>query len=239
MNMLIMRALLAAGLAIAGFAAAAEAQDTTKIFVDINLGAQTQSRSIESSTTFPLYGETAAISTAQSIDSGGLFDFSVGYRVIPTVGVALGLSRFSSEGEGSVVASIPSPVAFNRAVSVTDTVSDLEHKETVTHLMFTYFYPIKSNIDVSAFIGPSFFRVSQDIVTASIPNGTQSLNVGTETRKANATGLNIGFNINYMVTPNYGGGVFMRYAGATAELENTGNLKVGGFQLGIGLRARF
>jgi len=42
-----------------------------------------------------------------------------------------------------------------------------------------------------------------------------------------------------MAKPNYGAGVFLRYAGATIELPSAGNVKVGGLQLGIGARLRF
>ena len=32
---------------------------------------------------FPIYGQTAAVTTTVSVDGGPLFDLSVGYRVIP------------------------------------------------------------------------------------------------------------------------------------------------------------
>src|SRR5215210_521869 len=81
-------AVLTAGLIFAGsFTAAAQTSDAPPVFIDVNVGAQTQSRAIESSTSFPLYGETAVINSAQSIDSGGLFDVSGGYRFMRSYGV--------------------------------------------------------------------------------------------------------------------------------------------------------
>jgi hypothetical protein len=242
MNKHTMLALLTAGCTLAGSSiAAAQAQEPTKIFIDINVGAQTQSRAIESTTSFPLYGETAVISAAQSIDSGAFFDFSAGYRFMPSMpslGAAIGFSTFSKSGDGSIVASIPSPNAFNRAVTVTSTATDLKHSEKATHLMLVYFRQVDL-VEVSAFIGPSFFRAKQDILTATVPTGTQTANVSTQEEKANATGVIAGININHMFRPNYGAGIFLRYAGATVDFPSAPDVKVGGFQLGIGARLRF
>ncbi len=216
----------------------AYAQEPTKAFIDVNVGAQTQSRAISSSRSFPLYGETAVINAAESIDSGGFFDISGGYRVMPSFGVAVGVSTFSKSGDGSIAASIPSPIAFNRPANVTSTATDLNHSEVATHLMAVYFATL-DQIEISAHVGPSFFRVKQDILNATVPAGTQNLSATAEEESANATGVNIGVNINYMFRPNYGAGVFLRYAGATVDLPSAPDVKVGGAQLGIGLRLRF
>src|SRR6266566_3595868 len=99
-------AVLIAGLTLAG-SSAATAQtkaSTSMFFVDVNVGAQTQSRTLDSSTSFPLYGETAVINAAQSIGSGGLFDISGGYRILPRVSAALGFSVFSKSGDGAISA---------------------------------------------------------------------------------------------------------------------------------------
>jgi hypothetical protein len=240
MNKITIVAALIAGLTLAASSTAtAQAQNPTSLFVDINAAAQTQSRAIESTTSFPLYGETAVINAAQSIDAGGLFDISGGYRFMRSYAVAIGVSRFGKSGDGSLVASIPSPVAFNRSVTTTSSATDLKHSEVATHLMFLYFQPIDDKIDVNVFVGPSFFRVKQNILTASVPSGTQTANVSTQEQKGNATGVNAGININYMFRPNYGGGIFLRYAGATVDLPSAAGVKVGGVQLGIGLRLRF
>jgi len=241
-------AALTASLCLAGSStAAAQTQDSTKIFVDINGGGQTQSRSFETSTSFPLYGETAVINTAQSVDGGGLFDISAGYRFrdgfghrfLSSLGVSIGVSTFTDKGTGSVAASIPSPNAFNRPASVTGSMDDLKHKENGTHLTLVYFRPVMRNVEVALSAGPSFFNVTQDFITGAIPTGTQTLSLGAHRERAKAVGGNVGVNINYLLRPNYGAGVFLRYAGATADFDTAGELKVGGLQLGIGLRLRY
>lgn len=233
-------AVMAAGIALAGSSTAqAQTQDSTKGFVDVNVAAQTQSRAIATSTSFPLYGETAAINAAQSVDSGGLFDISGGYKILPAFGVGLGITTFSTSGSGSVIASIPNPNVFNKPVTVTTTVNNLKHSESGTHLLLVYFLPLPRNFEAALSGGPSFFRVSQDVLTATVPAGTQDASVKTEKEKASATGVNAALNLNYLFRPNYGVGVFLRYAGATADLDSAGDVKVGGLQLGGGLRLRF
>jgi hypothetical protein len=240
MNKTTILAVLTAALSLAASSPAmAQAKPPTTIFVDVNVAAQTQSRVIESSTSFPLYGETAVINAAQSIDAGPLFDISAGYRFMGKFGVALGVSTFSKSGEGSLVASIPSPIAFNRPATVTSSATDVKHKELGTHVMFVYFVPILTNFDVSVFAGPSFFHLTQDILSATVPAGTQTIAVASQSQKGNGTGANAGINFNYMFRPNYGGGLFIRYAGATVDLPSAAGVKVGGFQVGVGLRLRF
>jgi hypothetical protein len=219
--------------------ATAQTQSSTKFFVDINAAAQTQSREFSTTTSFPLYGETAVVNTAQGVDGGGLFDFSVGYKVMPMFGVGIGVTIFGDEADSQVAASIPSPVSVNRPASVTATGTDLKHHETGTHLLFSYFHPITDKIELVVSVGPSFFNVSQDFTTASVPSGTQSLALGTTRERDSTVGANIGFSINYFVRPNYGAGLFFRYAGANADFDTTEDLKVGGVQLGGGVRLRF
>ena len=96
-------AALIAALTFAGTSAAAAQTQTPKpIFVDVNGGAQTQSRTLNTTTSFPLYGETAVINSAQGIDGGGLFDISGGYRIYRQFSVGVGFSVFSKTGSGTI-----------------------------------------------------------------------------------------------------------------------------------------
>ena len=87
--------------------------------------------------------------------------------------------------------------------------------------------------------GPSFFNLTQDVLSATVPAGTQTVNVATNSEKGNGVGANFGVNLNYLYKPNYGGGVFVRYAGATVDIPSASGLKVGGLQIGVGARLRF
>ena len=231
---------LLAGLALAGNSPAfAQTLAANSIFIDVNGAGQTQSRTINTSTSVPIYGETAVINAAQKITSGPIFDISGGYRVWRGLSVAVGFSTFSRTSNGALIASIPSPIAFNRPLTVTASSSGLKHTELGTHVMAVWFFPITDKIDVDVFGGPSFIRLNQDVTTASVATGTQNLNVTTNRQTATAKGGNGGINASYLFSRHYGIGLFMRYAGGSVDLPAASNMKVGGFQAGGGLRLRF
>src|SRR6185436_10617855 len=96
-----------------GSRAGAQSMSEGKVFINVNGGAQTQSRSVENTFSLPVYGQTATVNTTATIPSGGLFDLSAGYKVMPSIGVAVGFSTFSGTGAVAGIASVPSPIFFN------------------------------------------------------------------------------------------------------------------------------
>src|SRR5207247_5449789 len=112
--------ILASVTAVAGSEASAQvpAAPPSMGFVNINVGAQAASRSVEVNQTFPLYGETVRVTTSESVGSGALFDISGGYRVWRTVTAAIGFSNFSKSNDATGTASIPDPLVTNRPATV-------------------------------------------------------------------------------------------------------------------------
>lgn len=231
---------LLAGLALVGGPPVlAQTPAANSVFIDVNGAGQTQSRTINTSLSFPLYGETAGINAAQKIASGAIFDISGGYRVWRGLSVAVGFSAFSRTSNGALVASIPSSIVFGRPQTVTASSSGLTHTELGTHVMAVWFFPITDKIDVDVFGGPSFIRLNQDVMSGNVPTGTQTVTVTTARQTGTAKGGNGGINASYLISRHYGIGFFMRYAGGSVDLPAASNLKVGGFQIGGGLRLRF
>jgi hypothetical protein len=208
-------------------------------FVDVNIGAQPQSRTIDTSTSFPLYQETAIINTAQGIDGSALFDFGGGYFITPQIAAGVSFSFAGKKGEGTLAASVPNPNNFNSPAKVSVSGSDLNHREFATHIMAIWKKTLTPEMDIAISGGPSFFRLTQDVMGATIATGTQNVSVATTEQKASKAGGNIGANINYMFNPRFGVGILVRYAGATVDLPAAADVKVGGFQFGIGARLRF
>ena len=56
-----------------------------KLFVNVNVGAKTGSATMGNDFSFPIYRETATVTTTASVDGGAIFDLSVGYRFIPQI----------------------------------------------------------------------------------------------------------------------------------------------------------
>src|SRR5437667_5075270 len=113
-----------------------------KAFINVNGGAQTQSRTMTTDTTFPIYGQTATAQTSIGVDGGGIFDFSIGYRFMPRLGAALGYSSFSSTGTAAGAASIPSPVFFNRPATVTIASVDAARKDKNVYLIVIGYFKV-------------------------------------------------------------------------------------------------
>ena len=95
------RILVMAGvMAAAGSEARAQTQPppATLGFVNVNFGTQPSSRTVGRSQSFPVYGETATLTTTQEIGNGAVFDITGGYRFGPDLyGPNLGVADWLLE----------------------------------------------------------------------------------------------------------------------------------------------
>jgi hypothetical protein len=208
-------------------------------FVNINVGAQAASRSVEVNQTFPLYGETARVTTSASVGSGALFDIAGGYNVWGPVTAAIGFSNFSKSNDATGTASIPDPLATNRPATVQVSQTGLHHSERAVHLQALWLFPVTNEFDVTVALGPTIFSVTQEITSVTVPPGTQTVVPSVASESKTTVGANFQVDGNYMVTRRFGAGVFIRYAGAKVDLPSVADLHVGGFHIGGGLRVRF
>jgi hypothetical protein len=225
---------------------------TDRGYLNLNVGFESTSGSLNDSVTFALYDESGTKTVEHGTDSGSLFDFSVGSRVWRNVSVGIGFHRGSTDGEAAVQATVPNPAFFNSHRNVSAAASELERTERAFHLQFGYMVPLSDRLSVHVTVGPSFFRVKQDVVSdvtfAEVGFPFTSVNatpVVTE-RSDSAVGGHIGVDVAFKAyeTPDMklGGGMFIRYSGASAKitvLENTVDSDVGGLQIGFGARVRF
>lgn len=241
MNTTTRTSLLLIGFMLAfGSRAGAQFLSEGKIFINVNGGAQTQSRSVDNSFSIPIYGQTATVATTATIPGGGLFDLSVGYKVRPSIGVAFGFSTFSGDGTVAGAASVPSPIFFNRPAAVTIPESPADCKERSLYFLLVGFVPVTDKVDVAVSIGPSFTHVEQSLITSvSIPSGTQNVNPTIQTQSGTAAGVNVGVDLTYMFVRQVGAGAFMRYISGSVDLDSASGLKAAGFQVGVGGRLRF
>jgi hypothetical protein len=208
-------------------------------FLNVNVAAQPQRRTIQTTGSFPLYDEAVTVTSNQPIQNGVLFDLSGGYRPWGRLGVGVGLSSFRSRGDSGITVSIPDPAFFDRPRIVTEDVAGLDRSELGVHLQAVWLTPVTDKFDVMFSAGPSFIRVKQQVATVIVPLGTQNITVTQESQSGTALGINVGLDGSYMFRPQIGAGMFIRYAGGSVDLPAVSNLKVGGFQGGVGLRFRF
>lgn len=217
-----------------------------KVFVSINAGGQAQAHEFDATVTTPVYGQTATATTAAGIDGGPIFDLNAEYRFLGNVGflrnvgVGVGFSTFGKTGDLSGVASVPHPTFFNRHESVTLPPQGAKRSERSVYLTLVGSYKVTEEIDFTAYVGPSFLHVEQDVVNGlAVPAGTQDATITVERQSADAVGFIAGIDVSYYLTNRFGVGGFMRYNGGSVDLPAVENLDAGGFQLGLGVRIRY
>jgi hypothetical protein len=221
-------------------------------FVNVNFGIQVKSTSLATANeTFPAYDESGKLTTAQTIDTQAPFiDFGGGVRVTGNFGVGFSYSRLSSDGSALVSLEVPSPLVYDQPRTATSTLTGLEHVEQGFHFQAIWMLPVSDKFDVVFSGGPTLFQLSQGVVQSPVSwseVGSPYTQVNLTASPATATGSKFGFNVGADLTYRFsnmvGVGGLVRYASATVSLTNEGgaplDVKVGGFQLGGGLRVRF
>jgi hypothetical protein len=242
MNRTMRSVALAGAVLLAGEARAlAQTAEGRRVFVNVNVGVQLSDRSISTTDSFPLYDEEATVAATLPLSGGALFDIGGGYEVMDKVFAGIAISSFGDEGDSTVNAAIPDLLIFDNPANVTLTAPRLSRREVGTHLHVGYLLPpVMDDLDVVAFIGPSFIRLKQEFVTtvAVAPN-TQDASAVVVEQSGTGAGFNIGVDGTYTIRPNLGIGLFLRYVRASVDLEALPDAKASSVQLGVGARLRF
>jgi hypothetical protein len=221
--------------------AQAPSPSTSKFFVFFDVGGQLNSRTLETTSTQTVYEETATLNASLPIGKGVVPDFGGGYRVWGNVFVGVTVSFFNDTGDALYTASVPDPLFFGRPKTVTGTVTGLKHSEVAVLPELVYARPVTDKMDVLGKIGPSIIHLNQDFINSfTVPAGTQDVIVNTTSQSGTGVGFNASIGVNYNLTDRYAVGGYLRYAGASVELDGASHdLSIGGGQIGVGLRVNF
>ena len=255
MNRLVVTLLIVCGV-FAGTARQASAQGGTwadRGYINVGWGVESGSSSMTDSRNGTIYDEAATVTSSATFSSGSLFDVGVGIRIFKNLTVGVGYHQEQNDTEGTVSGQIPSPVVFNRPRTLTGA-EPLDRKEMATHLNIGWVLPFGEKVDVMIYGGPSFFRLTQEVITEVVPNetgataSTITATIQTAERKKSVTGFNVGADATYILWQNdsvrVGAGGFVRFTQASTDVEMfTGSqpqsTDVGGVQFGFGARLRF
>jgi hypothetical protein len=226
-----------------GTALTARAQTTPaepKMFANISVGGQLQSRDFTSVATFQLFDETGTVTANQTIGSGFVFDAAAGYRFAGRLAGAIGISTFNGTGEAASTVAIPSPLFVGKPTIKNFSPSDygdLKQSNVAVNFQVVYMWPLTNRFDLQVYGGPSVIHVSQDIASATpVENSTATIEKQSATTgKAGSVGVDLA----YRLSNRYGVGGFVRYLGGQADLPGVENLTLGGTQAGGGIRIRF
>ena len=108
----------------------------------------------------------------------------------------------------------------------TGSIDDLKRKETGFHPQLVWAHPLTDKVDLAVSAGPSFVKLSQDVIeTLTVPVDTQTAVPSVGREKATAKGIHIGADVTYTIPPRYGAGVFLRYVNASVDLPTSQNVK--------------
>src|SRR5690349_16036856 len=202
--------------------ASAQMQWTDKGFIGVNGGGQVGSHTLESSASFPLYDETATVSTSQKVKGGGLFDIGGAYRVWgKNLLAGVSFTHTSSTSDVSLSGSIPDPIVFDKPRTVTSSQGGAKHSENTIHIDAIYMIPVANKMDVGVFAGPSIFAVKQDTIT-TLTVGEPGPTVTAPLSEVSKTsfGVNFGVDVQYMVSKKFGVGALARYSWGSANIPN-------------------
>jgi hypothetical protein len=253
MNKSVVTLLLVCGV-FAGTANQASAQGATwadRGYINVGWGVESGSSAMTDTQTSIIYEESATIVSTSNFTSGSLFDVGVGVRIWRNLTVGAAYHQEQNDTQGELTGSIPSPVFFNRPRTLAAS-EPLDRKEQATHLTIGWVVPVGSKFDVMVFGGPSFFRLTQEVISSAVPNessasgSTIGATITTDERKKSQTGYNVGADATYIVWSNdsvrLGAGGFVRFTQADMDVDmltSAQPTKVGGVQFGFGARLRF
>ena len=234
---------------VLGAAVTVAAQQDGRVFISVNGGLQATSTDFADNIVFTAFVEDGDLDASYGIDSGAIIDIGGGVRLPGNLGVGIGFSRFDTSNDASVDARIPHPFFFDRHRAIAGSAPGLTHTETAVHLQLRWFAPVPDQIELSVFGGPSFFNVTQGLVTAvgfsqSYPFDKASFTeASTGEQSGSAVGYNIGVDVGYFFSRYVGVGALVRFSGASVDLvsqdEGRISIDLGGLHAGGGLKLRF
>ncbi|MFM8534601.1 MAG: hypothetical protein ACKOEC_13640 [Acidimicrobiia bacterium] len=240
---------------LVGLADQASAQTGTwadRGYINVGWGVESGSSAMTDTQRRTVYEETATFNTATTFTSGSLFVFGVGLKIWNNMTIGVAYHQEQNDAEGEATGSVPSPFFFNRPRTLSAK-ELLNRKEMATHVNLGWVFPFSDKFDAMIYGGPSFFRLTQDVISSVTHNETGATSttvratLDTEERKKSQTGFNVGADVTYIAWSNdsvrLGVGGFVRYSSADVELEMLSGTaqptKVGGTQFGFGARSRF
>ena len=192
--------------------------------------------------------EEGTIASNYGDNAGWSLEVMIGHAVWRSLGVGVGGSYYLRKRSVAVDARVPHPFFFNQLRTATFDTEPLKAHEAAVHIPVVWM-PAFGDFRVLVFAGPSFFRLSQTVVTKvtlneQYPYDTVGISgVTTEERKGSILGYHAGGDISYFFGPSVGVGGGVRYTRATIEFDSDENVTTvgiaGALEAVAGLRFRF
>ncbi len=225
------------------------ARNPTVLLIDgaARVGSQELTRT---STAFAAtYAEEGSIAANYGKAAGMQFSALVGQFVWGAVGIGLGIDYASRTHSASIDATIPHPLYFDQDRPASFKATGLTERQAAVHIPVLWTPPSYGSTKILVFGGPTFFYVSQALVTDlelddAYPFDTVSVtNALTEKKEASAVGVHAGVDLSYFFSPTIGLGGGVRYSRGTLKFKDDDDGKTegvaGSLQIAAGVRIRF
>ena len=248
--------ILAVGLTLCLGPGALSAQTVrpTRVLIGANAVVATTSTTFTDSFTYQhpysanIPGEEASVDTSFKTPTAALFDGGVLVKVFRNVAAGVAFYQSSSTEDLQINARIPHPFFSGRHRAVEGS-TPARHEETGVHVNAAYVLPMTDKIYAAVSGGPSRFTAKQRVVKSIAISETYPYDEASfasaelESPSASGWGFNVGVDLGWMLSRNFGAGALVRYSRATLSIRPTGRdpreIDVGGLHAGIGARVAF
>ena len=188
--------------------------------------------------------EAATYEARHRLGGAAARDVSARVRLWRNLVIGVGVSTFHTQSQADVVRIDQAGVRYvdpHGGGAPASSIRGLEHRQVGYHIQAAWVGRLTDRFEVTAFGGPSRFRVSyQSVVDESGRYIDSQAMMRSSSRRA--TGGNYGFDFVFLVTDRFGVGIVVQVAGATIDSPTrggSGSIRLGGSHLGIGARLRF
>jgi hypothetical protein len=192
--------------------------------------------------------EAGEVRTGHRIDPGPVYDVTAGGKIKGNLGASYAVSYRRQTEVADVSAAVPHPLYYNQPRFVAGP-AGLKREDLAMHVAAMWLVPVSETLQVSMFGGPTYFRVTQDVVRNVAVAETYPFDeaaytgVASSSEHASNLGFNAGADVTMFFTRMLGVGGLVRYSQGTVNMPSpdgsTTAVKVGGLQTGVGLRVRF
>ena len=248
-------AVCATTLMVAGTASAQDAREPPeglagRFSLHINGLFQSRSEQFQGTTEFVLYDEDGRFTSDHVVGGDGVIDGGGRIQMWRQLSVGATYTQMNGSEGVTLAGSVPHPFQFDvfRPVGPEPFASKYRERSTHVELAWRFPFPDVPEADITIFGGPSFFNVSRDIpgeiiVTETAPPfSTADIRIETARESKNGFGGHVGVDATFMLTPQFGLGLVVRFVGGSADISagtDTVSVNTGGVQGGGGIRFRF
>ena len=217
-------------------------------FIAVGAGVQAPASGWSDTVTYQVNVETATTEVDYKTKVAPMFDVGAGWRFSKAIGLAAGFSRSSVKSTAQTESDIPHPFFDQQPRHVSGEVGDIERVETAAHVQL-FWVREHRKWRTRVLGGVTFFTVDQDLVTRvqvdeTYPYDTAEFrSADVEQASGSGTGFNIGVDVSWMMTRQFGFGGAARYTRGSLDLNAPGGRSVstdaGGAQGTAGIRIAF